>query len=79
MAHFDRGSDGVDVLPSNYKSARKQRTKVSAQSIIKLFKHAGKPTVDFYLKVIAIPVAVLIGLNILVWLLNLKKRKETDA
>lgn len=74
-AHFDRGADGVDVFPSTYKTARKQRTRVSSMNLIRMFKHANRATIEFYTKIVAIPVAVLIGLNILVWLINLKKRK----
>ncbi len=78
IEHFDRGSDGIDVLPDNYRTARRQRTKISSLNVIKLFKHAGQATLDFWLKIVAIPLAALIGLNILVWLINLKKRKETN-
>lgn len=75
MEHFDRGSDGIDLLPNTYKKARKQRAKTSSLNVIKLFKHASRATLEYWLKLIVIPVAVLIGLNILVWLLNFKKRK----
>jgi hypothetical protein len=78
IEHFDRGSDGIDVLPDNYRTARRQRTKTSSLNVIKLFKHAGQATFDFWLKAVAIPIAVLAGLNILVWLINLKKRKESN-
>ena len=75
MEHFDRGSDGIDLLPNTYKKARKQRAKTSSLNVIKLFKHASRATLEYWLRLIVIPVAVLIGLNILVWLLNFKKRK----
>jgi hypothetical protein len=78
-AHFERGRDGIDDLPETYKKARKQRTKTSSLNVIKLFKHANRATFDFYAKAVAIPVAVLVGLNVLVWLINLKKKKETNA
>ncbi len=78
-AHFERGKDGIDDLPDTYKTARKQRTKTSSLNLIKLFKHANQATFDLYAKSVAIPVGVLIGLNILVWLINLKKKKETNA
>ena len=74
-AHFDRGSDGVDVFPDNYKKARMQRTKVSSLNLIKMFKHANAATFSFYTKLVAYPVGILIVLHILVWLINLKKRK----
>ena len=78
-AHFERGRDGIDDLPETYKKARKQRTKISSLNVIKLLKHANRATFDFYAKAVAIPVAVLVGLNVLVWLINLKKKKETNA
>lgn len=78
-AHFDRGTDGIDVLPDNYKTARKQRTKITSMNIIKMFKHANKATLTFYTKIVAYPIGVLIALYILVWLLNLKKGKASKA
>lgn len=78
-SHFERGMDGVDLLPDNYKTARKQRVKTSSLNLIKLFKHANRATFDFYISRIAVPIGILAALYLLVWILNFKKRKETDA
>ena len=71
--HFDRGANGTGVLNDRYKTARKQREKISNLNLMKLFKHASKATYEYYTKLIAIPVAVIAALYILVWLLNRKK------
>ena len=71
--HFDRGANGTGVLNDRYKTARKQKEKITNLNLMKLFKHASKPTYEYYTKLIAIPVAVIAALYILVWLLNRKK------
>ena len=76
--HFERSDSGAYTLEDTYKTARKHSIENTSFDLIKLFKHAGKPTKDKYIKYITLPVAAFIVLNLLVILINMKKKKEPE-